>query len=122
LIVWDPEIKAHDITVGAVPNLLGFTVGALAIVLAFSSAEIFRVIAQGGRPDSFFMKLVSSLVHFILVQALALVVAILAKLTESRCLDILCLVLLFYAILVTFAAALELFVTARIYNARASLD
>lgn len=121
-VFWtNPKVSAADIAVGVLPNLLGFTVGALAIVLAFSSAEVFEIIAEKGEPRSFFMKLTASLIHFILVQVLALTSAIAAKITETPSLDVLALFLLFYAVLVTFAAGLQLFLTAIIYNAKASI-
>ena len=113
--------NASDIALSAIPNLLGFTVGALAIVLAFSSADIFSALAEKGEPQSFFMKMTASLVHFIAVQALTLIVAILAKITGLPVLDIATLFLLFYAVLVTFAAGVQLYNTAIIYNAHASL-
>ena len=115
-------LRAADLVVAAIPNLLGFTVGALAIVLAFSSAKIFKFLAEGGEPASYFMALTSALVHFILVQVLTLVCGILAKITDSRVLDVLSLFLLFYAVLVTFSAALQLFLTAQIYNAHGGAD
>jgi hypothetical protein len=96
---------ANEISISVLPNLLGFTVGALAIVLAFSSADIFRTIAQEGKPRSFFMVLTSNLVHFIAVQVLALIAAIVAKATGSHLLDGLALFLLIYAVLVIFSAA-----------------
>lgn len=119
----EDEYLAHaaDIAISAIPNLLGFTVGALAIVLAFSSAQIFKLLAEEGEPQSYFMTLTSNLVHFILVQVLTLICAIVAKITDSRTLDVLTLLLLYYAILVTFATALQLFLTAQLYNAHASL-
>jgi hypothetical protein len=97
-------------------------VGALAIVLAFSSASVFETLAERGEPLSFYMKLTASLIHFILVQVLALVTAIFARITESPSMDVLALFLLFYAVLVTFAAGIQLFLTAVIYNARASIN
>jgi hypothetical protein len=116
-----PDVRAADIALGAVPNLLGFTVGALAIVLAFSSADIFRALAEDGKPTSFFMTLTANLTHFVSVQVLALIIAALAKFTGVRLLDYIALFFLFYAVLVTFATALQLFHTARIYNANASI-
>jgi uncharacterized membrane protein len=116
------KISAAEIAVGVLPNLLGFTVGALAIVLAFSSASVFNTLAERGEPQSFYMKLTASLIHFILVQVLALVTAIAARIIESPRLDVLALFLLFYAVLVTFAAGIQLFLTAIIYNAKASID
>jgi hypothetical protein len=116
------KTSAAEIAVGVLPNLLGFTVGALAIVLAFSSAPVFNTLAERGEPQSFYMKLTASLIHFILIQVLALVTAIIARITESARIDVLALFLLFYAVLVTFAAGIQLFLTAIIYNAKASLD
>ena len=113
--------KASDLAISTVPNLLGFTVGALAIVLAFSSANIFNFLAEHGEPKSYFMKLTSALVHFISIQVLALIIGIIAKVTDSRTLDVVSLFFLYYAVLVTFAAAMQLFLTAQIYNAHASL-
>jgi hypothetical protein len=121
LLFRDLNSKAADLVVSAIPNLLGFTVGALAIVLAFSSAEIFKLLAEEGEPISYFMKLTANLVHFILVQVLALICGIIAKITDSRVMDVLSLFLLFYAVLVTFATALQLFLTAQVYNTHASL-
>jgi hypothetical protein len=116
------KTSAAEIAVGVLPNLLGFTVGALAIVLAFSSAPVFNTLAEKGQPQSFYMKLTASLIHFILIQVLALVTAIVARITESSRLDTLALFLLFYAVLVTFAAGIQLFLTAIIYNAKASIE
>ena len=114
--------KVSDIAISAIPNLLGFTVGAFAIVLAFSSAQIFRTVAEGGDPLSFFMKLAANLVHFILIQVLALVCAILAKISDSLALNVATLIFMLYGILATLSVALQLFQTAIIYNATASLN
>jgi hypothetical protein len=113
------ERSASEIAVGVLPNLLGFTVGALAIVLAFSSAAVFETLAEKGDPQSFYLKLTGSLIHFILVQVFA---AIVARMTERPLIDLLSLFLLFYAVIVTFAAGLQLFLTAVIYNKKASVD
>jgi hypothetical protein len=121
-LFWAPQVYAADIAVSVLPSLLGFTVGALAIVLAFSSASVFETLAEKGEPGSFFIKLTASLIHFILVQVLALVSAIAAKIIEAPGVDVLVLFLLFYAVLVTLAAGLQLFLTAIIYNASASMD
>jgi len=114
--------KVSDIAISAIPNLLGFTVGAFAIVLAFSSAQIFRTVAEGGDPLSFFMKLAANLVHFILIQVLALVCAILAKISDSLALNVATLIFMLYGILATLSVALQLFQTAIIYNATARLN
>jgi hypothetical protein len=118
---WALDVKASEIVLSAVPNLLGFTVGALAIVLAFSSADLCVTLAEKGEPRSFFMLLTASLTHFLLVQVLALVVASIAKITAIHWLEYASLFFLIYAVLVTFAAGMQLFNTALIYNAKASI-
>lgn len=118
---WAANISAADIALSAVPNLLGFTVGALAIVLAFSSANIFKTLAEEGDPKSFFMKLTANLIHFILIQVCALICGTIAKITGAIWLDKISLFFLFYAVLSTFAAGVQLFLTAIIYNSYASL-
>jgi hypothetical protein len=125
VITWGFRASNHsasEIAVGVLPNLLGFTVGALAIVLAFSSAAVFATLAERGAPQSFFMRLTGSLIHFIMIQVLALVSAIIARMTDKTFMDFVSLFLLFYAVIVTFAAGLQLFLTAVIYNAKASID
>src|SRR5260370_15782446 len=118
---WAPKIAASEIAVGVLPNLLGFTVGALAIVLAFSSAPVFKTLAEKGNPRSFFMKLTASLIHFILAQVLALVAAIVGRITESPSIDVVALFLLFYAVMVTFAAGLPLFFSPVIFNSTSEI-
>jgi len=122
LLFSDVEENAADVALSTIPNLLGFTVGAMAIVLAFSSAKAFVALAEGGEPNSFFMKLAASLIHFILVQVLALTVGIFAKVTKIGWLDIVVLFLLFYGVLTAFAAGMQLFYAAIIYNAGANSD
>jgi hypothetical protein len=115
------EIKAAGLAVSVIPSLLGFTVGALAIVLAFSSAKIFTTLAEEGDPKSFFMTLTAALVHFIVVQVSALVVGIVTQIVGSDLLELLTLFFLFYAIFTALAAGVQLFNTAIIYNASSSI-
>jgi hypothetical protein len=55
------------------------------------------------------------------VQVLALLTAIMARIIDLRLLDVISLFLLIHAVIVTSSAALQLFQTARIYNAKASI-
>lgn len=120
LASWKPN--AAEVAISVIPNLLGFTVGALAIVLAFSSADIFETLAEKGNPKSFFMSLTANLIHFMLIQVIALVLGIFTKVSESAVLQIPSLFFLIYAVIATFAAGVQLFLTAVIYNSKASLD
>jgi hypothetical protein len=103
------------------PNLLGFTIGALAIVLAFSSSAVFKRLAESGNPKSFFITMSANLTHFILVQVLALICAIVTKIVQQVWLEPIAAFLLFYAVAVTLAAGIQLFLAATIYNKDAGL-
>src|SRR5262249_19293424 len=113
--------KAAELAVSALPNLLGFSGGAMAIVLALSSAPLFRTLAQRGRNRSYFMVLTNALVHFLFLQVIALTLAIIARLTDCGTLEPVVMFFLFYAILVIVPAGLHLYATAQIYNASASV-
>jgi hypothetical protein len=119
---WASTVSASDIAISVIPNLLGFTVGAMAIVLAFSSAPIFKMLAQDGDPKSYFMGLTANLVHFIIVQASALIIGIVGKATGNGIVDGFALFFLFYGVLVTVSAGIQLLQTASLYNAHASLE
>nr|DAT05664.1 MAG TPA: hypothetical protein [Caudoviricetes sp.] len=77
---------AHDWweqVLSVIPNLLGFTLGGFAIFLGFGDEKFKRLIA-GEDEDlpgqaSPYMEICSAFLHFVVVQCLALIVAILAK-------------------------------------------
>jgi hypothetical protein len=114
--------RVSDVALGIIPNLLGVTLGAMAIVLAFSSAALFTHLADHGRPDSFFMKLMANLVHFIVVQVIALLSAIITKVCGFKWFEYLILPMLIYAVIATLAAAIQLFQAAVVYNGSAAGD
>ena len=73
-----------DQSFGVLPNLLGFTLGGFAIFIGFGD-ESFRTQLNVSEGDSskpnIYVKLCSTFVHFILIQVLALMFAIVAKST-----------------------------------------
>ncbi|MCB1443108.1 MAG: hypothetical protein KDJ72_08795 [Methyloceanibacter sp.] len=106
-----------DVTVSVAPSLLGFSIGAMAIVLAFSGSSFFEVLSEKGRYDSAYIDLTSKFVHFILVQCFAIAFALFSKLQlDSVLLSFLATLTLAYALATAVATALALFGTARIYN------
>lgn len=104
-------------TISIVPNVLGFTVGALAIILAFSSAPFFTFLTEEGENRSLFMKTVANFVHFIIVQVLALLEAILTLAHPNWLFKLLSSILLSYAIATTFSIVIQLFQMATVFNA-----
>jgi hypothetical protein len=75
----DSDSGWHQIVIDVVPSMLGFSMGGMAIVLAFATSKSFSILAENGAKDSFFIKLIAAFFHFILVQAGAILVVVLAK-------------------------------------------
>lgn len=98
------------------PSLLGFSIGGMAIMLAFSEAKIFAVITQKGNERSFFLTVVANFFHFIFIQVLALALALVAKAHTNDVLSFFGFWLSVYAILVALATAGQLLRTAEVFN------
>ena len=111
-----------DLPLSIVPNLLGFSLGALAIVFAFPTSALFKVIAEGGRSDSYYMDLASKFLHFIIVQVIAISLAIIGKSISWHIIAFFGILSLYYSIACAFLTALALFGAARLYNKHAGLD
>lgn len=70
-----------DVVISSVPTMLGFTLAGLAVFLGMDS-KFSSVIAGGDEGEaSPFLQLIASFVHFVVVQVLALIAALLAKST-----------------------------------------
>ncbi|MHC2286827.1 hypothetical protein [Bradyrhizobium barranii] len=94
----------------------------MAVVLAFPTSKIFDVIAEDGRDDSYYVDLAAKFVHFVFVQVLALVFALIATAFPFFLFSLLALVALFYAVATAVMTALALFEVAMIYNKSQSRD
>ncbi|MGA8170009.1 MAG: hypothetical protein WB816_04125 [Methylocystis sp.] len=105
-------------TLSVVPNILGFTVSALAIILALSSSEIFVHLTQKGNEDSLFMKTIANLLHFIIVQVLAIVSSFIYLAYDSFLLKYIVSSLMLYSVLTTLSTGIQLFQMAHIFNAQ----
>lgn len=71
-----------DTVIGVLPNLLGFTLGGFAIFVSFGDARFIASLASDeddpNQPTAY-RELCATFVHFILVQVVALLLAILTK-------------------------------------------
>jgi phosphate starvation-inducible membrane PsiE len=105
-----------DLAISILPNLLGLSIGAMAILLAFPTTRMFRILAEDGRKDSFYLDLASRLTHFIIVQAIALILGLFGKSYHFYPLSFIGCWALVYAVLTAAVIALELFGVAQIYN------
>lgn len=73
------ERPVADTLLTVVPALMAFTLAGMAIVLALSGKRFTNAIREDGRPDSLFMQVVALFFHFILVQAIGLVLALFSR-------------------------------------------
>jgi hypothetical protein len=105
-----------DIGISILPNLLGLSIGAMAIILAFPTTKMFRVISEGGRKDSFYIDISCRLTHFIFAQVVAIIFCLIGKSYQFLPISVIGCWALIYAILTAAAIALSLFGVARIYN------
>ncbi|MRN44932.1 MULTISPECIES: hypothetical protein [unclassified Brucella] len=105
-----------QVAVETIPSLLGFSIGGMAITLAFSNSQIFNAVIQGGKKDSLFVKTIANFFHFILVQTIALLAAILCKSYSSNILSFFGFWVFCYGILAALVASGMLLQTARVFN------
>ncbi len=76
------EIKWYDLSLSILPNVLGFTVGAYAILLAFGETafrSLLMDVRKSGEGPSAFMFVSAAFVHFIFLQVLGVIYAIICK-------------------------------------------
>lgn len=105
-----------QITFDIVPGLLGFSLGAMAIVLSFPSRTILNLISEGGRPDSYYMELAYKFLRFIFAKVISLLFGTRGKVFDLLIINIIDGISLVYVILTGGATALALFGVAQIYN------
>jgi hypothetical protein len=121
--LWRPGAGTDwaDASENILPNLMGFSIAGMAIMLAFSHPQSLRAVTQKGKDDSYFLKVSANLVHFLVVQVIAIFTAIAGKPLGCWPVAFFGVFTLLYAILLGIAAAGQLFNTARIMNTAAWL-
>ncbi|MGB0507055.1 MAG: hypothetical protein ACPGGK_12745 [Pikeienuella sp.] len=98
------------------PSFISFSLGAMAIILAFSNEKFMALIQQKGADTSYFIRVVSSLFHFIIVQALSILVSLFALSWQYNTISALSFFLTVYGIAVAMAAASNLMDMSEILN------
>ena len=107
-----------DLAIDIIPSLMAFSLGGMAIVLAVSNRQFLRAIRQDGIEGSIFMKTIALFFHFLLLQTLAILAAMLVKaFPEPIALSGIAFFFLAYSITAALATAAVLFNASRLYNA-----
>lgn len=104
-----------SITFSVIPSILGFSIGAFAIILTFGE-EAFKALRHKVEIKSKYLGLVAAFLHFIIMQALAILVAVLGKAWPSTAIGLVGFVLFVYSVSLSVAAAVRVFRLARVYN------
>lgn len=110
-----------DISISVMPSLMGFSIAAMTVMLAFSDSKSLKAVTQGGKENSFFVTTVANLMHFLVAQIVALLIAVIGKAYPYWFVAYPGVLAFFYAVVVSIAAAGQLLNTARIINKAASL-
>lgn len=102
----------YNVIITVIPGLLGFTFAGFAILLTFGG-DIRRVLCGAdpeGKPSPFLVE-VSAIVHFLVIQCLALMYALILKPFDvtSGVLLMIGVILLYYSISLALAAVLAMF-------------
>lgn len=113
------DLDWFEAALAILPSMLGFSIAGFAILLVFSSDRFLRIIAEGGRDDSLYMKAGVTFVHFIFVQCLAIFLSIFGKVFPVF--ELIGVVALFYSVATAIAACFVLFDIAQVYNRAASI-
>lgn len=111
-----------DIGLATLPSLVSFSLGALAIFLAFSNERFLRLLRQKGASNSYLMTVTTAFFHFIFVQFIALFLCLLLLAYPFLVLSGIAFLAFCYALLCGLAAAVALLDMAEILNAAGILD
>ena len=107
-------------TIDVVPSIMGFTLGGMAILLAFSNERFLRAIRASGEPNSLFMQGVAAFFHFLLIQSIAMVMALVVFAHPTDLLSGIGFFFLAYGLLSALAVAGMLMQISRVFNATGS--
>lgn len=74
----DGKFAWTETALSVVPSMLGFSLGAMAILLAIGPSTFLKLAQNGGR-NSFYMAAIAAFFHFMLVQIACIFLAIVVK-------------------------------------------
>lgn len=103
--------------VDIVPSIMGFTLGGMAILLAFSNEKFLRAIRAKGEPRSLFMQCVAAFFHFLFLQSIAMVTALIVMAQPADMISAVGFFFLVYGLLSALAVAGMLLQISRVFNA-----
>lgn len=110
----------QSIVLGIIPSLLGFSIGAMAIIFVLPSTALFKFIVWEG--NSYYLELTARFVHFVLSQLVSVVITLLSYTYKFPVLDCLGFLSFIYALSICAATVFSLFGMAQIYQKQAIME
>lgn len=107
-----------SLALGILPSLLGFSIGAMAIIFALPSTALFKFIAWEGK--SYYIEIAARFVHFVLTQLIAILLALFAHTYHFNILNCIGFLSFVYALSTGAATVFSLFGMAQLYNQQAA--
>lgn len=117
----DGGYKWTETALSVTPSMLGFSLGAMAILLAIGPGTFLKV-AQSGGPSSFYMKAIAAFFHFMAVQIFSIFAALIVQAWPLVLLSFLGYLSFIYSIACGLAAAATLVDLAEIKNSADESD
>lgn len=118
--LWDLEAENQrtwaSSAVEIIPSLMAFSLGAMAILLAFSNERFMARVQEQGKAKSLYMKATASFFHFILVQTASLFFVLLTQAYSVDVLSAIGFFLMVYGMGVAISTAGILLRMAQIFN------
>jgi uncharacterized membrane protein len=112
-----PGTASAELAIDIIPSVMAFSLGGMAIILAFSGGRFINLIRQGGEEASLFMTVIANFFHFLVVQTIALIAAmIVLAFPKPLAPSAVAFFFLAYSVTTAVASAAALFNVSRLYN------
>jgi uncharacterized membrane protein len=112
-----PGTASADLAMTVIPSIMAFSLGGMAIILAFSGGRFFNLIRQDGEEKSLFMTVIANFFHFLTIQTLALISALIVlAFPLDKAPSGIAFFFLAYSVTSAVASAAALFNVSRLYN------
>lgn len=112
---------SSSIGMSVVPNILGFSVGSMAMVLSVCSTFIFKHLAEDGNPKSFFMILIANFVYYIVMQSVTIILCAFDLSRFGIIFNFLTSIFVIYSICSVVAMAVQIYQVSVVANVGASV-
>lgn len=118
VIIFGNYEKWYEYPLNILPNILGFSIGAYAVILVLGNSDFWKFIAEENEDTNLFMEINGTFTHFIFIQVVAIIYAFICSLLSLNffIFSLLGIFLLIYAIMSALAATLAILEISKWYQ------